>query len=174
MELIETPATHTRNKQSSLTHWIYVDQRLWRNKCLFYVRYMVGHKVMILVSVNSAVIASVALKSILSLHLREEPLCPRKKMQRVARRCAIATVGSGWQQLWHRVWMEDGWRGGGGQGEEAGGAASPGGHLWRPLHTWWDLPVSIKFNKEKPSGLFFIITVTLRHHEQVFNYTTSI
>ena len=29
-------------------------------------------------------------------------------------------------------------------------------------------------NKKKSSGLFFIITVTLRHHEQVFNYTTSI
>ena len=129
---------------------------------------------MILVSVKSDCNSSAALKSISLLHLREELLCPRKKMQRLARRRAIATVGSGWQQLWHRVWMEDGWRGGGGQGEEAGGAASPGGHLWRPLHTWWDLFVSVKFNSnERPSGLFFIITVTLRHHVQVFNYTTS-
>ena len=136
---------------------------------------MLGQKVMILVSVNSECDSSAAVKSILFLHLREELLCPRNKMQRLARRRAIATVGSGWQQLWHRVWMKDGWRGGGGQGEEAGGAASPGGHLWRPLHTWWDLLVSIKFNnKEKPSGLFFIITVTLRHHEQVFKHTTSI
>ena len=105
---------------------------------------MLGQKVMILVSVNSECDSSAAVKSILLLHLREELLCPRKKMQRLARRRAIATVGSGWQQLWHRVWMEDGWWGGGGQGEEAGGAASPGGHLWRPLHTWWDLLVSVR------------------------------
>ena len=163
--------THQKRGQCRLT----VNDRLWRNKRFLYVWHMVGHKLMILVSVKSNCNSSAAFKSILLLHFWENCFALRRKMQRLARRRAIATVGSGWQQLWHRVWMEDGWWGGGGQGEEAGGAASPGGHLWRPLHTWWDLLVSIKFNnKEKPSGLFFIITVTLRHHEQVFKHTTSI
>ena len=56
---------------------------------------MLGQKVMISVSVNSECDSSAAVKSILLLHLREELLCPRKKMQRLARRRAIATVGSG-------------------------------------------------------------------------------
>ena len=169
----------TLNKQNSLTHWINLCkwQTMTKQKislCLTYGRTQVddfsfGQEwLQFKCSIQDDIIIAI-------LDLREDLLCPRRKMQRLARRRAIATVGSGWQQLWHRVWMKDGWRGGGGQGEEAGGVASPGGHLWRPLHTWWDLLVSIKFNnKEKPSGLFFIITVTLRHHEQVFKHTTSI
>ena len=138
----------TLNKQSSLTHWINLCkwQTMTKQKislCLTYGRTQVddfsfGQEwLQFKCSIQDDIIIAI-------LDLREDLLCPRRKMQRLARRRAIATVGSGWQQLWHRVWMEDGWQGGGGQGEEAGGAASPGGHLWRPLHTWWDLLVSVR------------------------------
>ena len=163
----------TLNKQSSLTHWINICkwQTMTKQKISLCLTYGRTQDVDFSFGQDWLQFKCSIQVDIIIAFLREL-LCPRRKMQRLARRRAIATVGSGWQQLWHRVWMEDGWRGGG-QGEEAGGAASPGGHLWRPLHTWWDLLVSLN-NKKKSSGLFFIITVTLRHHEQVFNYTTSI
>ena len=80
-------------------------------------------------SVSSATVHSNRCK----FYYGEKLLCPRKMHLR-ARRCAVATASTSWQQLSDRR-GEDG-RGGGGQGEEGGGVAGPGGNLWGRFHPW--------------------------------------
>ena len=80
-------------------------------------------------SVSSATVHSNRCK----FYYGEKLLCPRKMHLR-ARRCAVATASTSWQQLSDRR-GEDG-RGGGGQGEEGGGVAGPGGDLWGRFHPW--------------------------------------